>query len=111
MKDVISKIELPKQQGFNLELRALVEDLPIDKDLMDESLLEETLKQVNSGEVTYFCACVVASKCGIELGTEYLGACFEKELEDFKESGYLEQMVEAALKEAKETMNQLNKED
>jgi len=103
MNDVLETIELESQKGFKLELKALVEHLPINDNLMEKSLVEDLIKQVDSGELIHFCACVVASKGGIELGTEYLGACFEKDLESFKESGYLEQMIEAAIKEAKET--------
>ena len=109
MKDIIETLDLPDKDGFNIRLNALDEDHPINEDLIDESILDETIKDVESGKLIYFCAQIVVSKCGVELGTEYLGCCFEKHIREFKKSGYLEQMIEAAMEEAKETINCLTK--
>ena len=100
-------LELENKEGFNLTLSACEEHIPIDETLLDESMLEETIKAVENYDLMYFCAKVTASKNGIELGSNYLGCCFEKELEDFKKSGYLEQMIEEAITEAKETLKEL----
>ena len=43
-----------------------------------------------------------------ELGTNYLGACFDKNLESFKDSDYLEQMIDEAISESKTLIIELN---
>lgn len=105
----IDSIELENQQGFNMKLKALPEHISINESLLDSSLIDETINKVESGELMYFCACVEAYKAGIVLGTNYLGACFEKDLESFKDSGYLECMIDTSIKEAKDTLISLNK--
>ena len=104
----LGNIELESKEGFNITLRALNEDHPIDDNLMEADLIAELIEQVESGELMYFCACISVSKAGVELGTSYLGCCFENNLEGFKTSGYLDQMIDEAMDEAKGILIELN---
>lgn len=57
----------------------------------------------------WFCAKVSAWKDGEELGTEYLGGCCYKNTKEFYtkfncDGGYFPQMVDAAVVEAKRTL-------
>ena len=107
--DIIEEIVLTKQEGFDLMLQAHIDhDTVIDEDFLDKSLLKETLENLNSGNWILFTACVTASKEGVELGrSHYLGGCIHESLDEFKESGYLPQMVEEAISQAKELIIKL----
>lgn len=109
MNDVLeSATLLETKDGIDLYFQPLVEHLPIDENLMDKSLLDETIEKVNSYEWTYFCACVYAEKNGIRLAADYLGACIYDSYEDFISSGdYIEDMKQTAYTEANEAIKAL----
>jgi hypothetical protein len=69
---------------------------------------EETIRKIYDGELTWFCAEVTASKEGVELGADYLGACCYETTKDFVTAGdYYEDMVNTAITEAKSTIAKL----
>ena len=104
----LERVRLEDQNGFKITLIAFNEESSIDDGLMEPDMVAELIERVNSNELMHFVACVSVSKAGVELGTDYLGACFHPDLEDFKKSGYLEQMTEAAMNEAKSKLIELN---
>jgi hypothetical protein len=53
---------------------------------------------------------VSAGKAGIQLGADYLGGCDYPTEEAFIASGYLEQMIAAAIREARETIRRITEE-
>ncbi len=73
---------------------------------------EDTLAKINSGEYEYFIAIVTASKNGIELGSDTLGANIypADKLNQFLIDGYYEDMVANAISEAKENVLELSSE-
>jgi hypothetical protein len=68
----------------------------------------ETARAIDAGEFEWFTACVTASKNGIELHDEYLGACCYRTFADFmEESGYFDDMVAEAINVAKQRIESL----
>jgi len=107
MNDIIETMELPSKEGFTLRLSALVDFTPI-SDTFEDEQVKEVIERINSGEWLYFCAKVTAYKKGIELSSDYLGGCVYEGLEDFAEcSGYVDDMINTVVNEAKETIKEL----
>lgn len=97
------------QEGFDIDFYALEESLTLE-DTFDDSVtdLEELAEHINSGELVYFCAKVTASKNGIELASDYLGACCYKSYMQFVEyNDYFADMVNTVVGEAEEAINKL----
>ena len=71
-------------EGFDIYFEALNEDLPLN-DTFDDCVtdIDELNQDIENGVYVYFCAKVAAYKNGIELATEYLGACLYENEEDF----------------------------
>lgn len=100
------QINLKPVNGFDITLEALDENGTIEG-TMDDEILEEILPKIQSGELQRFCAKVSVSIDGIVLGTDYLGECIYKDLEDFsvvEADGYLSDMIETAIDEAKNNL-------
>lgn len=107
MNDIMFSKTLPTKDGFDLRFDALIEDMPLrDVDDMTESQYEELRHKVyDTCELAYFCACITASKHGIELGKTYLGACLYDDYDSFlKDQSYL---IDEAIDEAKQTIKKL----
>ena len=93
--NIIETIHLPDHNGFNLRLNVLEESIPLDNDY-------------EQGDLMYFCAQVVASKCGVDLSSDYLGTCLYADPQDFiNNSGYIDDMIEAATTEAAQKITEL----
>ncbi len=74
----------------------------------DDKADEEIIKLIRDGKLTWFCAKVTASKNGIELASDYLGACCYLSAKEFLDGdGYYSDMRETVIKEAKETIAKL----
>ena len=104
MKKVLSR------DGFDIYFEALEENIRIDEDFMDASMIEETIADLESGETVMFCAKVTAFKNGIELASDYLGACIYECEEDFYikyKDCYFADMVNTVISEAKEDIASL----
>lgn len=111
MNDILHTIELGNIDGFDLTFNALVEDLPLDAIFFDYPVtdIKELARQIDNGELEYFCAQVTASKHGVELASNYLGACCYKSYQDFIGShDHISDMKYQAIKEAQEKIKLLN---
>lgn len=96
-----------RREEFDIAFYALPED-EAPEDCFDEEG-DETAKAIREGRYDWFCACVTASRAGIELGVDYLGACCYDSASDFPtDSGYYEGMVSTAISEARLTLARLN---
>lgn len=99
------QIHQEEKEGFVIKTYATPEENEPDFDD------QEVLDQIKDGSLEWFMVRVTASKQGIELGTEYLGGCCYKTWQDFIKAGnYYSDMVDAAIKEAKETIINLTKD-
>lgn len=98
-----------EREGFTIELRFLPEDTAI-ADSFDSSVndLKELEDKVSRGVYMWFAAHVTASKAGIVLGEDYLGACMYESLEAFMQpDGYWPDMVSEAISHAKAKLAEL----
>ena len=100
-RDLISTTEI---DGFEVKFYAMPEDMH-PNDCFDDN--GATAAAINAGEYEWFMACVTASKAGVELGADYLGACCYPSAADFIEELYFEDMAAAAINEAREKLAEL----
>ena len=76
--------------------------------LEDGSDDEKIIERIHSGYYAWFIARVEASRAGIVLGTDYLGACCYESAQAFvTEDGYYPDMVDEALTAARATLASL----
>lgn len=68
-----------KTRNFTVELRISPEDM----DPADSFQFDEDIEMVRSGAVEWFCARVVVSKNGHEIGSDSLGGCAYRTIEEF----------------------------
>lgn len=76
----------------------------------DEKEIKKLYRDLDNYDLVWFCAHVFVKKAGIELGTDYLGGCLYKDYDDFvkiEKDGYLADMMETALKEARPAAKEL----
>jgi len=96
-------------QGFTIRVYAEEEDLPLE-DTFDDSIddIKHLYRKIITGDLVYFCAHVSASKCGVVLGDDYLGACLYDSLESFvAEDGYYPDMSYEVVRQATKTIKEL----
>ncbi len=104
------QIHTEEREGFEIEFAAAPEDLSPRGEFMTEdgSDDEETIAKIQSGDYAWFVARVTASKAGVVLGTDYLGACCYDNPSDFVEqSGYYEDLVAEAISQARAKLAEL----
>ena len=112
-KQLISKIE---QNGFEWEIVALEEDLPVrwnlidsGEDWYDRKLENEVIDRLDRGDIWAWCTVkVTVSGYGL-IGTDYLGACCYLSGKDFIDnSGYFEDMLSIAIDDLQAQVDQAN---
>jgi len=99
--------------GFEIYFEALPEDLAL-SDIFDDSVtnIKRLASDIDAGRKAYFCAKVTANKNGIELATDYLGACCYKSEDEFYikyHNDYFLDMANNVIAEAKQAVINLNK--
>ena len=102
MKKLIKTVD-----GFNIFFEALEEHLGVEDMFSEPEDIKEINEKLNNYEFTMFCAKVTAEKEGIELGSDYLGACIYESEEDFYikyKDDYFADMVNTVVKEAKKEL-------
>lgn len=107
--EILHTIELDKKEGFDITFNALCEDYSIE-DSFDETKegFQKMYEDLNSYYTVWFCAQIVVSKLGIKLGSDYLGGCYYNSYEEFiNEGGYIDDMINNAIIEAKRTIQEL----
>ena len=94
---------LETRNGIQLSFEPLPEDTPLE-DTIDGSChdINSLIADVESGELVYFTAHVIACKNGIQLGEDYLGACLYESIDQFinESQGYISDMKTIAYEEA-----------
>ena len=96
--------------GFEIALALAPEDMAPDWDFESEEDRQNTMRKIDNGSLLWFVARVTASRAGVTLGTDYLGGCCYESVRDFLQDAYYADMIDAAVKEARETIAELQKE-
>lgn len=103
-------INTETHEGFEIRFYAR-EEYANPQDCFDESIEAEfgTFEKIADGRLAWFCAEVTASKNGIELASDYLGACCYESVQDFvrESDGYYEDMRERVIEEARAAIQSL----
>lgn len=108
MNDILYEQKLDSVDGFEITFYALVEhDSPYAHYDDDVENIKQLCIDIDDGKYVWFCAKITASKLGIELAYDYLGACCFKSYEDFIKDEYFKDMVDTVVKEAKEFLAKL----
>jgi hypothetical protein len=93
------------KDGFDIRF-AVIPELTHPNDHFDDD--GQTARAIDAGEYEWFIANVTASKNGIELADEYLGACCYATYADFMdEGGYFDDMVDEAINVARQNIDSL----
>ncbi len=98
------------KEGYNITVYAIPEDDAPEGHFAsgDDDADKVICEQIYNGDLTWFVAKVEIATRGIVLATEYLGGCCYKDYRDFiTESGYYDDMVEAAIRAADEKLVEL----
>ena len=97
-------------EGFEIRFYACEEDAsPQDCFALDVETETEIFRKIDAGLLQWFCAEVTASKNGIELASDYLGACCYESAQDFvrESGGYYEDMRANVIKDARAAIQSL----
>lgn len=93
------------KDGFDIRF-AVFPEMMHPNDAFDDD--GETARAISAGDYEWFVAMVTASKNGVELAEEYLGACCYETFEAFMEpGGYFDDMVDTVIDVAKQTIADL----
>jgi hypothetical protein len=90
-------------EGFQIVYSITPEDTH-PRDLFMEEDVEDICRRIDSGSLYWFIARVQAFKKGILLGADYLGGCC---YENPSQIDYLEDMTQEAIRQAKQTLEEL----
>ena len=95
-----------KYDGFTINLYFGEEDIsPRDCFDYNEEEMQELLRKIDSGLLLWFVAKVTASRAGVVLGFDTLGACCYESVKDFIADDYYEDMKKEAVSHALTNMN------
>lgn len=104
-------INTETHDGFEIRFYAC-EEHSSPRDCFDEDIEAEfgTFEKIADGRLVWFCAQVTASKNGVELATDYLGACCYESAHDFvrERGGYYEDMRANVIKESRAAIQLLS---
>ena len=93
--------------GFTIRFYAMPEDSH-PRDSFDDTChdIDEICRKIDNGTYVWFVAKVTASKNGIELASDYLGACLYESCQQFvADKDYYADMKERVIEEAKQTIH------
>lgn len=101
-------IHTEKAAGFDIVFSVTPETGTPDWDFESEEDRQDLIDRINDGRMAWFVARVQAFKNGILLGTDYLGGCcYDSPMQFVNASDYYGEMVENAVAEAQEAVEQL----
>ena len=96
------------REGFEIKLYLLPEFDELDWDFESEDDRLEVLRKINNGTYMWFCAKVTASREGVELAADYLGACCYGSVAEFiAPNGHYTDMCSTVIIEAKAVLTKL----
>ena len=94
---------LETRNGITLSFEPLPEDTPLEDTLDGAGVdIQDLYADIENGNLEYFTAHVIASKNGVQLGEDYLGACLYNSIDEFinESQGYISDMKTTAYEEA-----------
>lgn len=96
--------------NYDIYFEALPEYECIKSMFSEPEDIEETQQKIESGEWVIFTAKVSALVNGVELGSDYLGACIYESEEAFynEKRGYMDDMIVQAISEASQNIETIN---
>ncbi len=95
-----------ESKGFTINFYVRDEEInPLDS--FDTPDAEDIMDKIMKGDLLWFCAEVTASKKGVELGNDFLGACCEENYLDFINNPYYADMRDQAIVKAQLTLKSL----
>lgn len=103
-------VNTEEKEGFTIRFYTYDEDTtPEDSFDFPKEDMKKLLKDIENGDLVWFCAKVTASKANVELATDYLGGCCYKSVQEFMEEkdGYYSNMVDTVIDEARKTIAKL----
>jgi hypothetical protein len=101
-----------EQDGFSIRLSITPDSHPIDWDFETEQDRLDLLEKIDNGTLVYFIARVEAIKCGIVLGTDYLGGCCYESVQAFvDDNDYYADMVNSAIQAANDNIEALSSKE
>lgn len=100
------QVHTEEKDGFTINLCFALEDIAPDWDMTEEER-DELFEKINNGSLLWVIARVEVKKKSIVLGSSYLGNCCYEEAKDFLLTGYYEDMVNEAMQEAKDMIEEL----
>jgi len=89
-------------KGYNITVYAIPEEDSPEGHFAsgDDAADKEICDKIYNGDLTWFTAKVEIKVSGVELATEYLGACCYKDYKEFITDGYYDDMVTSAIEQA-----------
>lgn len=100
------QVHTEEKDGFTIHLDFSPEDTAPDWDMTKEER-DELIEKIDNGSLLWVIARVEVKKKSIVLGSSYLGGCCYKDTKDFLMDGYYEDMVNEAMQEAKDMIEEL----
>ena len=103
------EIEEFEHDGFEIVFSVTPEDLPPD-DLMEfenDQERNDFFRKIDQGALLWFVAKIEAKKAEIVLGVDCLGFCCYESIQEFKKCGYFQEMINSAISEAKNKIQEL----
>jgi len=107
----IHKIEAGRQNGFDIRFEFHPEDMDIaDSFDVTSTELREIYYKIETGQFEWFWVECVASLKEVDLGTSSLGGCLYESFEQFVlDNDYAQDLIDEAIKGAREQMEALCK--
>lgn len=96
-----------QSEGFTIRFHAMPE-YSHPRDSFDDTChdIAEICRKIDNGTYVWFVAKVTASKAGVELASDYLGACLYDSYQQFvTDNGYYADMKARVIEEAKQTIH------
>lgn len=107
----IHKIEAGRRYGFDIRFEFYPEEMhPADS--FDDAVcdLREILYKIETGQWEWFWVECIASLNGVDFGTDSLGGCLYESFDQFVDmNDYSEDMMELAVKDARDVIETLSK--
>ena len=103
-------IDTREVQGFTIHTFACEEDVSSEGQFAsgDDAADAKIIEDIRAGNLTWFCAKVTASKAGVILSEDYLGACCYKSYDDFIKCGdYHADMIASVVSQATAKIKEL----
>ena len=101
--DELARLE---RQGFDVIVDKTYEDID-PRDQFEQADLDEIIEKINNDTLDWFMLRIRVMFEGHEMGSAYLGGCLYEDAGDVLTDGTAEDLIDQALREAKQEVNNL----